>query len=167
MKIGFFDGTEYFFLSNFYPAPIFYMGRMYKTTEHLFQSMKALNDSDSAEIRHTPQPGSAKRLGGSILCRGDWDQVKDKVMLHACLCKFLQHADLAERLLATGDAYLEEGNTWGDKYWGVVDGVGKNMLGKTLMQVRDILKLQGISEEEHRRLVALDIQDQTGWPKDE
>lgn len=28
--------------------------------------------------------------------------------------KFTQNPDLADKLLATGDAHLEEGNTWGE-----------------------------------------------------
>ena len=54
--------------------------------------------------------------------------------------KFLQHQDLAEKLLATGDGYLEEGNNWGDRYFGVVNGVGENVLGCSLMIVREELK---------------------------
>ncbi len=44
---------------------------------------------------------------------------------------------LRERLLATGDQTLIEGNTWGDTYWGVCRGVGLNNLGTLLMQVRE------------------------------
>jgi predicted NAD-dependent protein-ADP-ribosyltransferase YbiA (DUF1768 family) len=43
-------------------------------------------------------------------------------------------------LLASGGATLEEGNPWGDRLWGVVDGVGENRLGKILMKVRDELR---------------------------
>lgn len=35
--------------------------------------------------------------------------------------KFTQNPDLADKLLATGDAHLEEGNTWGDRIWGTVN----------------------------------------------
>lgn len=55
-------------------------------------------------------------------------------------CKFMQHYDLAQKLIATGNAYLEEGNQWGDKFWGTVNGTGENMLGKILMKERDILR---------------------------
>lgn len=48
-----------------------------------------------------------------------------------------QWPNLQEKLLATGDAYLEEGNTWGDRIWGTVDGQGENRLGQILMQVRE------------------------------
>ena len=43
-------------------------------------------------------------------------------------------------LLSTGDKYLEETNHWKDTYYGVCDGVGKNVLGKILMSVRNIIK---------------------------
>uniref|UniRef100_UPI00345E83CD NADAR domain-containing protein n=1 Tax=uncultured Duncaniella sp. TaxID=2768039 RepID=UPI00345E83CD len=47
---------------------------------------------------------------------------------------------LAEKLIATGDAELVEGNYWHDTVWGVCDGVGENHLGKILMRVREELK---------------------------
>jgi predicted NAD-dependent protein-ADP-ribosyltransferase YbiA (DUF1768 family) len=44
-----------------------------------------------------------------------------------------------EKLLSTGDIVLEEGNTWGDEYWGInlKTGKGKNNLGKLIMQIRE------------------------------
>lgn len=56
--------------------------------------------------------------------------------------KFEQNSDLKDKLIATGDEYLEEGNTWNDTYWGVCRGKGKNILGKILMRVREELKKQ-------------------------
>ena len=53
--------------------------------------------------------------------------------------KFMQNIDLMEKLLATGNAPLQEGNWWGDRYWGVSpagSGNGKNKLGKILEDVR-------------------------------
>ena len=64
--------------------------------------------------------------------------------------KFTRHLDLREKLLATGDAELIEGNTWRDMTWGAVWNkdkgrwVGKNNLGRILMKVRDELKSQKI-----------------------
>lgn len=43
---------------------------------------------------------------------------------------------LRRLLLATGEAELIEGNTWGDTYWGVCHGVGQNHLGCLLMKIR-------------------------------
>lgn len=44
-------------------------------------------------------------------------------------------------LLKTGDAVLIEGNNWGDKIWGQVDGIGENYLRKILMKIREELKI--------------------------
>lgn len=60
-------------------------------------------------------------------------------MLDALRKKFSDDK-LRSMLLATGEEYLVEGNTWGDKYWGVCGGIGLNHLGKLLMQVRDELE---------------------------
>ena len=64
-------------------------------------------------------------------------------MKFALRCKF-QVPELREKLLATGDEELIEGNWWNDKFWGVCKGEGCNMLGLILMEVRDyISKLRG------------------------
>jgi predicted NAD-dependent protein-ADP-ribosyltransferase YbiA (DUF1768 family) len=46
------------------------------------------------------------------------------------------HPELRRLLLATGDAELVEGNTWGDRFWGVCAGRGQNHLGRLLMAIR-------------------------------
>ncbi len=58
------------------------------------------------------------------------------------MAKFTQNPDLLSKLLATGDAELIEGNTWGDRVWGVdlYRGAGENHLGKILMRIRDELR---------------------------
>jgi predicted NAD-dependent protein-ADP-ribosyltransferase YbiA (DUF1768 family) len=40
-------------------------------------------------------------------------------------------------LIDTGNEELCEFNTWGDTFYGVCNGVGKNILGKLLMEIRD------------------------------
>ena len=51
-----------------------------------------------------------------------------------------KNPELRSRLLATGDAELIEGNNWGDCFWGVCLGEGRNELGKALMRVRERLQ---------------------------
>lgn len=48
--------------------------------------------------------------------------------------------ELAKALLLTKTAELIEGNTWGDKIWGQCNGVGANLLGKILMDIRSGLQ---------------------------
>ena len=86
-------------------------------------------------------PSSAKRKGRRVKLRDDWEEVKDQIMYEIVLNKFSQNEELRKKLIATGDEYLTEGNTWHDTYWGVCNGKGKNKLGKILMQVREELKL--------------------------
>ena len=64
---------------------------------------------------------------------------KIKIMEEIVRAKFVQNPELAQKLIATGNAYLEEGNTWGDKVWGTVNGSGANNLGIILMKVRNEL----------------------------
>ena len=74
--------------------------------------------------------------------RSDWEDVKFDVMYDIVKAKFTQNEDLKRKLLDTEGYYLEEGNNWGDKIWGVVNGVGENHLGKILMRVRNELKIE-------------------------
>lgn len=127
---------KYDFLSNFYSAPVEYDELLYLNNEAAFQSAKVL------DIEHRKQfcrldPSTAKKRGRNVLLRNDWEQVKDEIMCQIVRAKFIQNEDLRERLFATGDAILIEGNTWGDTYWGICRGRGKNMLGKILMKVRE------------------------------
>jgi predicted NAD-dependent protein-ADP-ribosyltransferase YbiA (DUF1768 family) len=80
--------------------------------------------------------GQAKRLGRRVQVQPDWDSIKLRMMEYILTAKFSM-PDMAAKLLATGDAILIEGNTWGDKFWGECDGEGANHLGHILMYVRD------------------------------
>ena len=136
-----FDG-EFAFLSNFYPSPIFAGNIWFPTVEHYFQAAKPTNMEEYKAIAAADTPGQAKRLGRKVTLRPDWEEVKDEVMLDALRKKF-SIPELREKLLATGEEYLIEGNTWGDKYWGVCDGIGLNHLGKLLMRVREEIEFEG------------------------
>lgn len=137
MKISDFRG-KYFFLSNFYTAPVTYNGITYQNNEAAFQAQKTLERNLQYQFSQL-NPSQAKKLGRKIPLRKDWEQVKYQIMYEIVKAKFEQNLALRESLLATGDAYLEEGNTWGDRIWGTVNGEGQNWLGKILMKVREEL----------------------------
>ena len=130
---------EYFFLSNFYEAPVTYEGLTYPNNEAAFQAMKTLDIEERRRFTEM-DPNTAKQNGRRVKLRYDWEAVKFDIMLDICRAKFAQNGALAELLLKTGDEELVEGNTWRDTTWGVCGGKGKNWLGKILMQVRDELK---------------------------
>lgn len=127
---------KYFFLSNFFPSNILYQGILYHSAEAAFQAQK---DPSRCEEFSRLNPSEAKRLGRRVKLRSDWEQVKDDVMYDVVNCKFTQNKKLAQQLMATGEEDLIEGNDWGDRYWGVCRGVGKNKLGQILKRVRSEL----------------------------
>jgi hypothetical protein len=131
---------EYRFLSNFYPAKVEYDGLEYASTEHAYQAAKTEDPAHRRRIREAQKPGEAKRLGKQGKMRTDWEQIKIGVMKDLVRQKFSKDKKLKEKLLDTGDAYIEETNTWNDTFWGVCRGKGQNWLGKIIMEVRDELK---------------------------
>ena len=76
------------------------------------------------------------RLGRRIELRPDWEEVKIEIMRQVLKSKFTHNPELREKLIATGNTELIEGNNWNDRFWGVCRGVGKNHLGKLLMEIR-------------------------------
>lgn len=85
-------------------------------------------------------PAKAKNEGQSLQLREDWEDAKVRIMGEILMDKFTRNADLKEKLLSTGDKYLEESNWWNDTFWGVYKSKGENWLGKILMAVRTDIK---------------------------
>lgn len=134
---------KYSFLSNFYPCKVFVFGYEFKSSEAAYQSQK----DPSAVTKFVKLTArEAKQLGKKVNIRSDWNDVKDSVMRTVIEAKFNQNANLAQKLLETGDEELIEGNDWRDRYWGKVlntdtnEWEGENNLGKTLMYMREDLK---------------------------
>lgn len=141
-RISSFRGP-YRFLSNFWSAEVHFEGMIYPSVEHAYQAAKTLDVVERRRIAALPTPAQAKRAGRALPLRPDWESVKFTVMEACVRDKFTRDADLRAKLLATGDAYLEEGNNWGDRVWGVYQGEGENRLGRILMHVRDELRTDG------------------------
>ena len=153
---------EHFFLSNFSPSPIVVSMNLaldgnpsehqftLATGEHCFQAMKlSASTMDDAEkhrwmkaMEGAATPGRSKYLGRSIrIDIHKWNAIAYRCMERTQELKYTQNIDLQEKLLATGDAKLIEGTSWGDKLWGVDEkGEGKNQLGIILMALRSKLQ---------------------------
>lgn len=125
---------EYNFLSNFYPCTIRYKGKTYKSTEHAYQAQKFLSEDIREDIRKCDTPGQAKRLATQFDRREDWNGVKVSIM-YELLCIKFDNPTLAKKLIDVGEPIIEH-NTWGDTFWGVCEGTGKNTLGKLLERIR-------------------------------
>lgn len=135
---------DYEFLSNFYECPIMMtFGKdnipfEFRNAEAAFQAHKTTNFADL--VMFTNMTGSeAKKFGLKVKLRNDWNDIRLQVMTEVVLTKFVVNKDLRDKLIATGQRELIEGNTWGDTFWGVCNGKGENHLGKILMEVRSML----------------------------
>lgn len=131
---------EHAFLSNFYHSSFKFFGNELPTVEHGFQALKCVDPLEAEFVLSSPIARQAKDRGRNAELRPDWDSVKDMVMYQLVAAKFGPNRELAEKLIGTGAAHLVEGNAWGDTYWGVYAGHGKNRLGYILMDVRSRLQ---------------------------
>ena len=141
--LGFQD--EHRWLSNFTMCYVEFERMIYPSTEHAYQAAKTDDEFLRQHIQGLKLPVEAKRAGKEITLRLDWtDRLKLEIMADLQRQKYNQPY-FKELLLATGDAYIEETNYWGDKFWGVCRGVGKNHLGNIIMNIRDELRKELLS----------------------
>ena len=129
---------EYRWLSNFYPCVVELDGVQYPSTENAYQAAKTLIIRERKDFPNVSAAHS-KKMGKLVTKRKDWDSVKLSVMRDLLWQKFTQDR-FKELLLKTGNTKIIEGNTWGDVYWGVCDGKGKNHLGVSIMKIRTALQ---------------------------
>ncbi len=129
---------KYAFLSNFAPVEVAFEFMMFPTVENAFQAAKTLDRNERFYLMFCT-PGQAKRAGRKFKLRPDWEDIKLSVMEELLRQKFNQEP-FKDKLLATGEVELVEGNSWNDVWWGVCNGVGENHLGKLLMNIRDELR---------------------------
>lgn len=133
---GFFG--PYSFLSNFYPASLYYEGLYYPSAEHAYQAAKSLDEAERKAVLRMTAAG-AKSWGQKVALRSDWEDIKYEVMCSIVFEKYYRNPHLRKLLLNTESKYLEETNHWRDSIWGVnyKTGVGKNWLGKISTRTRE------------------------------
>lgn len=128
-----FRGNNYF-MSNMYPCKIKLGSVTYECAEAAFQAVK-LADKSKRNMFAGLDGKEAKALGRRVQLRPVWEKIKVDVMRWVVSEKFNQNPKLRLRLYQCArDTELIEGNTWGDTFWGVCNGVGQNWLGKILME---------------------------------
>ena len=84
---------KYFFLSNFFPAPVTYQGLTYQNNEAAFQAQKTLSQEQKI-VFTSLAPSDAKRRGRHVRLRQDWESVKDGIMEEIVRAKFTQNPKL-------------------------------------------------------------------------
>jgi ribA/ribD-fused uncharacterized protein len=159
MDIKFYRANEkpYGAFSNLYRREIVFEGETYPTSEHAYQAGKPRKEAVRAWLLAAPSPSLLAMAAHGLYVwdiQPDWSKTKFDRMKRVLQAKFSQHEDLAKLLLSTGEARLVEAATVDNlvnRTWGEVDGVGKNMLGKLLMEVREELAAQAAAATGSRR----------------
>ena len=140
-----FTTDETRWLSNMHLVDIEFDGRIFPSVEHAYQSAKFHDESwkEYCSARHIASKlvKVASRSEDFVL-RPDWDEVKLNVM-EECLREKFKQEPFRSKLIATGKQNIQEGNFWGDIFWGVDlkkdPNVGENHLGRLIMKIRDEL----------------------------
>ena len=144
------------YLSNWYHSPFTINGICYDSIEQYMMYQKALtfNDVETAEkILKTKNFREVKNLGRQVKNYNDtiWNGIRQIVVYEGLLAKFSQNEDIKNQLLNTGNEVLVECSAT-DKIWAIsltIDNVdskdmtkwkGQNLLGFSLMKVRDKLR---------------------------
>jgi ribA/ribD-fused uncharacterized protein len=153
--------------SQWWPAPFTVDDVRYPTAEHWMMAGKARLFEDAAglaAVLAAKSPGAAKAAGRKV--RGfdeqAWAAARYDIVLAGSLAKFIQHRDLAEVLLRTGDQILVEASPF-DRIWGIglsanhPDATrpsrwrGLNLLGFALMDTRDQVRGPSTAEASIRK----------------
>lgn len=109
---------EYEFLSNYFPCTVSYNGHIFTSSEAAYQAQKCVHREDIEAIAQMKTADEAKQYAKTMDKRTDWDMIKEKIMYKVVKQKFIQNSSLGQKLLDTENAYLIEGNNWGDQFWG-------------------------------------------------
>jgi ribA/ribD-fused uncharacterized protein len=147
-EIRFYRANEkpYGAFSNLYRRKILFEGETYVTSEHAYQAGKARKPEVRAWLMSAPSPALLAMAAHGLYywdVTPGWSKTKFDRMRGILRAKFVQHLDLQALLLSTGNARIIETATVDspvNRLWGEVNGVGQNMLGQMLMELRAELR---------------------------
>lgn len=143
------------YLSNWYPSSFTVEKKNFSSMEQFMMYRKAICFGDEAvakNILSTDDASQIKALGRQVSNYDEhiWNGIRQIVVYEGLLAKFSHNNDLKDRLKSTGEAILAECAVK-DLIWGVglsmkdpnrfdkTKWKGQNLLGYTLMMVRECL----------------------------
>ena len=143
------------YLSNWYPSPFTVEKKTFSSMEQFMMYRKAIcfgDEAVGANILATHDTSQIKALGRQVSNYDEhiWNGIRQIVVYEGLLAKFSQNEALKEKLKSTGEAMLAECAVK-DLIWGVglsmkdpdrfdkTKWKGQNLLGYTLMMVRECL----------------------------
>lgn len=144
------------YLSNWYPATFTLDGITFSSTEQyiMYRKCQIFGDMASASaVLATDDPTQQQDIGRNAndFNATLWDGLKQAIAFRGLMAKFSQNEELKKQLLDTGDVYLVEcahsDVIWACGIWvnekerfDISKWRGQNILGFTLMEVRDALR---------------------------
>ena len=139
----------YGYMSNWYLTRFQYKDVEFISSEQALMWSKAIifGDIETADkILKESNQRKIKDLGRQVQGYNDaeWSSVRYNVMVTILMEKFGQNPDLKKKLLETGDEQIFEASPF-DGIWGIksIDANlkidGENLLGKALMEVRNLI----------------------------
>lgn len=144
------------YLSNWYLSDFEVNGIKYSSMEQYMMHQKAVlfHDNEIAEqILAISDVGKIKALGREVKKYNDviWNGMRQIIIYEGLLEKFRQNDDLKNELLTTGQDILAEcavqDRIWGiglsmkdEKRFNMDEWQGQNLLGFSLMRVREVLQ---------------------------
>ena len=159
-EIRFYRANEkpYGAFSNLFRRPVVFENTTFATAEHAYQAGKARRPEVRAWLMAAPSPALLAMAAHGLYqweVTACWSQIKFDRMRAVLHAKFTQHEDLRELLLSTGSARLVEAATVDNvvnRLWGQVNGVGKNVLGVLLMDLRTELSTSSQSQRPRSKM---------------
>lgn len=150
---AFFGADDVF--SNWHRCHFTYRGFTFTSVEQFMMLAKAklfADEKSARAIMATSDPAQQKAIGRKVagFDQAAWEEKRESIVFVGCREKFAQNRALRSVLLASNPTILVEASPW-DRIWGVGlkaddPGIadpdrwrGLNLLGVTLMKVRDVL----------------------------
>lgn len=129
--------NEYDFLSNRFSCQFTWQGLRYGNVEAAFQSSKC-REEEGRKVFANCSADKAAMKGKALTPPPEWEQEKLAIMESILEAKFSQNPALMEKLKATGNSILLNGNSKKEEFWGVdlYKWTGENHLGKIIMNIR-------------------------------
>lgn len=144
------------YLSNWYLSPLTIKGISFSSMEQYMMYQKAILFDDmeiGKQILAVQHPAIVKELGRKVsgFDEHTWNGVRQIIVYEGLIAKFSQNEELKQKLLTSGNALLAECAVK-DRIWGIglsmqdskrfhpKEWKGQNLLGYTLMMVREKLK---------------------------
>ncbi|MBQ1877460.1 MAG: NADAR family protein [Erysipelotrichaceae bacterium] len=145
------------YLSNWYPCEFTVDGKKFTSSEQYFMYRKALlfkDEGAAKRIMAVDDCQQIQQIGRRISNYNDkvWNGYRQLIMYEGLRAKFSQNPELKKKLLDTGNEVLAEASL-SDRIWGIGLRMndsrifsmknwqdGRNLLGFTLMKVREDLK---------------------------